>query len=435
MNCLRTDNGYYDFIIEHITPLLMKNDLNTIFTAYHLVSLACHSANWSSTKITENRFNESMDTEITDITLSQLTSIKNDDGHNQDNDDDNVDNMYYPPKIIMALLESLFSTITIDDLQSQATFAYLLVWTIYLRLLQQFPLKDYGENEIRSDLINYLVESNLHNQFLQNLFLLMHDSCDWNDLDRNHLQSIININTNNNQLDCLEDSNRLLQLINEEKSDTERNSRLAVFVYYQSLCHMANLVRCWFNTLRHHQKESVDYVTRRYFSQLLMEKELEQIKNVDQEKLGNIQIRFSRKLHEISAIYSLKEISFGIKFTFEANYPLTALSIQCFDKSGVSEDVCRKWLQRLTIFFNRMVCVFAFSIVIQNKRTYSFLFSIQNCSILDGIIMIKPTMDKLFAGMEECMICLYVLYGMNAQLPRFKCPQCKKKFHTTCMVS
>ncbi|KAH9415234.1 listerin E3 ubiquitin protein ligase 1 [Dermatophagoides pteronyssinus] len=410
MNCLRTDNGYYDFIIEHITPLLMKNDLNTIFTAYHLVSLACHSANWSSTKITENRFNESMDTEITDITLSQLTSIKNDDGHNQDNDDDNVDNMYYPPKIIMALLESLFSTITIDDLQSQATFAYLLVWTIYLRLLQQFPLKNYGENEIRSDLINYLVESNLHNQFLQNLFLLMHDSCDWNDLDRNHLQSIININTNNNQLDCLEDSNRLLQLINEKKSDTERNSRLAVFVYYQSLCHMANLVRCWFNTLRHHQKESVDYVTRRYFSQLLMEKELEQIKNVDQEKLGNIQIRFSRKLHEISAIYSLKEISFGIKFTFEANYPLTALSIQCFDKSGVSEDVCRKWLQRLTIFFNRM-----------------------NCSILDGIIMIKPTMDKLFAGMEECMICLYVLYGMNAQLPRFKCPQCKKKFHTTCM--
>ena len=49
--------------------------------------------------------------------------------------------------------------------------------------------------------------------------------------------------------------------------------------------------------------------------------------------------------------------------------------------------------------------------------------------------MIKPTMDKLFEGMEECMICLYVLYGMNGQLPRFKCPQCKKKFHTTCMVS
>ncbi|XP_075584664.1 uncharacterized protein LOC124491472 [Dermatophagoides farinae] len=411
MNCLHTDNGYYDYIIEHVTPLLLKNDYHTIFTAYHLVSIACHSANWSCKNGKNSPSTSTMDAEITEITLSQLKSFDKNDGHDRDNGGE-INPVCYPPKFLMALLESLFASISIDDLQSQATFAYLLVWTIYLRLLQRFPYKDHGENEIRSDLINYLVELNLHNQFLQNLFLLMHDSIDW-DLDRNYLQSIIHSitdqQTNLIDMDCLKDSNRLLQLIGSI-SDTNQNARLAVFVYYQSLCHMANVVRCWFNTLRHHQKETVDYVTRRYFSQLLMEKELEQIKNVDYEKLGNIQIKFSRKLHEISAIYSLKEISFGIRFIFEANYPLTALSIQCFDKSGVSEDVCRKWLQRLTIFFNRM-----------------------NCSILDGIIMIKPTMDKLFEGMEECMICLYVLYGMNGQLPRFKCPQCKKKFHTTCM--
>nr|XP_027203114.1 E3 ubiquitin-protein ligase listerin-like [Dermatophagoides pteronyssinus] len=427
LNYLQTDNGYYNFIIEHITPLLMKNDQDIIFTAYHLVSLACQSANWSSSSskiINVENQNESLN-EVTDITLSQLTSLNQDNDDNGDDDDDR----YYPPKILMALLESLFSTINIDDLQSSTTTtfqAYLLIWTIYLRLLQKFPLKNYNQNnnnndDIRSDLINYLVESNLYNEFFKNLFLLMNDSLDWNDVDRNYLQSIMQsitiddeqqqvTNLNYNQLDCLEDSNRLLRLINGSKYQSNRNCRLAIFVYYQSLCHMANLIRSWFNSLKHQQKETVDYVTRRYFSPLLMEKELEQIRMVDQTKLGNIQIRFSRKLHEISAIYSLKEISFGIRFTFDTNYPLTTLSIQCFDKSGVSEDVCRKWLQRLTIFFNRM-----------------------NCSILDGIIMIKPTMDKLFSSMEECMICLYVLYGLNAQLPRFKCPQCKKKFHTTCM--
>lgn len=49
--------------------------------------------------------------------------------------------------------------------------------------------------------------------------------------------------------------------------------------------------------------------------------------------------------------------------------------------------------------------------------------------------MLRSNMDKFFEGIDECMICLFVLYGATSQLPRFKCPQCKKKFHWACIVS
>lgn len=54
---------------------------------------------------------------------------------------------------------------------------------------------------------------------------------------------------------------------------------------------------------------------------------------------------------------------------------------------------------------------------------------------MNGIILLRPNMDKFFEGIEECMICLFVLFGASSAFPRFKCPQCRKKFHYACIVS
>lgn len=54
---------------------------------------------------------------------------------------------------------------------------------------------------------------------------------------------------------------------------------------------------------------------------------------------------------------------------------------------------------------------------------------------MDGLKLWKNNIDKRFEGVDECMICFYVLHGTNFQLPRITCRTCKKKFHSACLVS
>ena len=61
--------------------------------------------------------------------------------------------------------------------------------------------------------------------------------------------------------------------------------------------------------------------------------------------------------------------------------------------------------------------------------------SLQNGNIVDGLKLWRENISKKFEGVEECMICFYVLHGTNFQLPRITCRTCKKKFHSACLVS
>lgn len=46
----------------------------------------------------------------------------------------------------------------------------------------------------------------------------------------------------------------------------------------------------------------------------------------------------------------------------------------------------------------------------------------------------KCNLDKKFEGLQECMICFYILHGTNYQPPKLSCNNCKKKFHSACLV-
>lgn len=59
----------------------------------------------------------------------------------------------------------------------------------------------------------------------------------------------------------------------------------------------------------------------------------------------------------------------------------------------------------------------------------------QNGSILDGLALWKRNVDKRFEGVEECMICFYVLHGATCHLPKLTCRTCRKRFHSACLVS
>lgn len=223
-------------------------------------------------------------------------------------------------------------------------FAYLLVWLLYLHLVDPFPMSESSES--RSDLIAYLAERGLHTRLFDNLFHLMHSLEEEEETEESNVDFLRRIKN-------LKDIQNLRHLIGER--DGSSLSKLAFCVYYHVLANLPHLMRSWFSNLKPVQKRIVDDFTVHNFSAVLIEKELDRLRAADREKFGNIVVTTSKKANEITAVYSLREISFGIKFTFNDNFPLTTVRIECFNRSGVSEDRCRKWIQRLTIFFNKQV--------------------------------------------------------------------------------
>lgn len=229
------------------------------------------------------------------------------------------------------------------------TFVYLLGWLLYIDLVKRFSGDSTSALDTRASLINYISERGMHSRLFENLFHLMATEESKEENEEGQLVDRYNI--------C-QYPEKLRKLIGEESSSSV--SKLASCVYYQVLNYLPDVIRSWFNNLKHHQKQIVDCHTLENFSNILIEKEFDCFKLIDHKLFGNINVKASKKLNEITAVYSLKEISFGMKFSFNANFPLTAVRIECINRSGVSEDRCRKWIQRLTIFFNKMASSLGF---------------------------------------------------------------------------
>ncbi|WAR08242.1 LTN1-like protein [Mya arenaria] len=113
---------------------------------------------------------------------------------------------------------------------------------------------------------------------------------------------------------------------------------------------------------------------------------------------------------EVIAVYSFEEVSVDMVISLPQNYPLGNISVTSEKRVGVSGPQWEKWLLQLNIFLQH-----------------------QNGNIIDGLKLWKNNIDKRFEGVDECMICFYVLHGTNFQLPRITCRTCKKKFHSACL--
>lgn len=239
-------------------------------------------------------------------------------------------------------------------------FAYLLIWLLYLHLVDPFPMGESQESRV--DLIAYVADRGLHFRLFDNLFHLM-CSLDEEEFSGDGGEddgtgepgsSSESISDYLRKLKDLKEIQNLRQLLGDRNAANSL-PKLALTVYYHMLRNMPHLIRSWFGNLKPTHKQLVDDFTVRHCSGVMIEKELDALRAADHEKFGNIVVKSSKKANEITAVYSLKEISFGIKFSFNENFPLTTVKIECFNRSGVTEDLCRKWIQRLTIFFNKLV--------------------------------------------------------------------------------
>ena len=89
------------------------------------------------------------------------------------------------------------------------------------------------------------------------------------------------------------------------------------------------------------------------------------------------------------------------------SYPLKPIEVEG-NKTGVPEAQWRKWLLSM----------------------HTLLFT-EDASLLDAILLWKNSMDKLFDGIESCLIC-YSVFHQNG-LPRLGCKTCHNKFHSACL--
>lgn len=63
------------------------------------------------------------------------------------------------------------------------------------------------------------------------------------------------------------------------------------------------------------------------------------------------------------------------------------------------------------------------------------LLLLQNGSIVDAVLMWAGSIEKHMEGVEDCTICMMTVHSRTYQLPRVRCKQCKKRFHSDCLVS
>lgn len=81
------------------------------------------------------------------------------------------------------------------------------------------------------------------------------------------------------------------------------------------------------------------------------------------------------------------------------------------------------------------------NMVVGTSKWRNLLFQIckylihQNGTIWDALVIWKNNLDKKFEGVEECYICFSILMGSSFEIPKLCCRTCKKKFHSSCLVS
>ncbi|EJW74990.1 hypothetical protein WUBG_14099, partial [Wuchereria bancrofti] len=56
-----------------------------------------------------------------------------------------------------------------------------------------------------------------------------------------------------------------------------------------------------------------------------------------------------------------------------------------------------------------------------------------NGSIVDAVLMWAGNIEKHMEGAEDCTICMMTVHSRTYQLPRVRCKQCKKRFHSDCL--
>eukprot|EP01135_Chromosphaera_perkinsii_P009750 Nk52_evm15s1869 gene=Nk52_evmTU15s1869 len=186
--------------------------------------------------------------------------------------------------------------------------------------------------------------------------------------------------------------------------------RLCSHIFYRSLKGTPTLTRTWWNDLSRKMYVLIEKHTAKYFSPVLIEQEMIAVKESKTEKLDGIEVQASLSKGEVSAKYTIDEVSLGLVVKLAENHPMQNVKIESPYRAGLSESQWRKWLLQITL-----------------------LLTAQNGSVIEALLMWKENIEKRFSGVEDCTICYAVIHGTNYSLPNLRCKTCKNRFHSACL--
>ncbi|RWS24942.1 E3 ubiquitin-protein ligase listerin-like protein, partial [Leptotrombidium deliense] len=265
------------------------------------------------------------------------------------------------------------------------TLCYLLSW---MQVLRYSTLLN---PENRSLLSGFLTESGLFFKFMNNLFRLMPVSDGNDEIVRTMFLNSLKLDVHCPPSAC-------------------EVQHVACQLFLTSLKTMPASVRLWVGSQDKRIVDVVNNFTTMNVSQYMSSEEFLAIQNRDLSSFKNMTIKTRPAAREIFAVYSVEDMSIELTITFPTNHPISPVAIDFGKRVGVSSSQWRTWLLQLTTFLTH-----------------------QNGSIVDGLSLWKKNIDKRFEGVEECMICFYILHGSTCQLPKLTCKHCKKKYHSACL--
>ncbi|GFQ68562.1 e3 ubiquitin-protein ligase listerin [Trichonephila clavata] len=305
-------------------------------------------------------------------------------------------------KYLNELVEGMLLDVKIGDQCAIVPFtdsyvfamAYLLAWIEVLEFISASP------SQIRMGYAIHLEEMNLLSTLFSQVFRLLPE----------------------NPMVCLkkglklEDPKKDLKLLfikpldlNQVSPSSEEIQSIACYVFSTALRTVPASIRTWWNNLDRKSADTVNNFTSKYVSGLLSTLEIQAV-HEQEKQFENLMVQARLGSREVIATYTIDDTAIELSVQLPINYPLGPTIAERRGKVVIGQLEWRHWLMQLTTVL-----------------TY------QNGSILDGLTMWKRNLDKKFEGVEECMICYYILHSSSLKLPKLSCHVCRKKFHSACL--
>ncbi|VIO98987.1 Zinc finger protein 294., putative [Brugia malayi] len=183
--------------------------------------------------------------------------------------------------------------------------------------------------------------------------------------------------------------------------------RYAFRLFYSTCGILPAIVRQWYIKLPRAAATICKSFVTKSISQMIWKAECNQF--TSREIPNKLKVRLLRAARQIVAEYDLEDSTMTLTIEYPVDYPLSIPLIED-ERAIVSRETRRKWLLQLTMFLTH-----------------------QNGSIVDAVLMWAGNIEKHMEGAEDCTICMMTVHSRTYQLPRVRCKQCKKRFHSDCL--
>ncbi|KAF9124202.1 hypothetical protein BGW39_008391 [Mortierella sp. 14UC] len=315
-----------------------------------------------------------------------------------------------------------------ETITSHTVLGYLLAWKL------AFAIFENTTYTVKSRLVEQLRTSSTMNEFLPYLFHL---------LGIHSASSLVNDSSSANQTASASNDAQAVQLFDLSRWDITEYQVMgfdlsspeigfplfAGHLYYTCLANVPSLVRIWWTECKLRQLSiAVESLTERYFSPLLIVRELNSLAKAQQapaqggnaaaaaalsgvtDDLNELQIKTSKATSEVTASFQIDEATMEIVIRLPTNFPLRQVEVEGLQRVGVKEARWRAWLLAV-----------------------AGVIAAQNGSLIDALSLFRRNVGLHFEGVEDCTICYSIVSLQDRSLPNKTCKTCKHRFHASCL--